>query len=512
MKSRTHYSVLNSTVSFFIYLLRLIVAFFVRTFFIKYLGVEYLGLNGLFTNILSFLSLAELGIGTTIVYELYRPLAQKNNEEIRAFMRLYKKAYTIIGIVIGVVGVTIIPFLPTIVGHNDIPNVNILYVLFLTNSVASYFFTYKRSLLNADQQNFKTVINDFVFYVLLSVVQVGLLIGTKSFVLYLVVQIVSTILSNLSISFLVDRQYPFLRYGSVAKLPKSKIHSLVKNVVGNLSSQIGSIVVLGSDNILISMFVGLSAVGLYSNYTLITNAAKSLIQQVTNSVTSSIGNLLASNNRERHYEVFKTYLFINTTFDYFCCVGMFALLNPFITIWIGKEYVLPNHTVMLICIYMGLLIYQNTVRNYSSAYGLFWEQRLKPLFEAVVNLAVSVLLLKVFHMGIDGVLYGTIASTLLVDAWYEPIVVFKYGMLRSARWYFLKTGLFYIKFLIGLFSIEFISPWITVNNISSFIQGFFLYLFCVIITYLALFGFDKQMSIVAQKLMGRWVPSSRRLR
>ena len=195
MKSRTHYSVLNSTTSAAVYMIKLLIGFVSRTFFIKYLGSEYLGLNGLFTNILSFLSLAELGIGTTIVYELYKPLATRNIEEINAFMGLYKKAYDIIGIAIGVLGMGVIPFLPIIVGHNvTIHNIPLLYVLFLANSVVSYFFTYKRSILNADQQNYKVIINDFVFYVIVSIIQIGLLLYTSNFTLYLTVQIAFTLI------------------------------------------------------------------------------------------------------------------------------------------------------------------------------------------------------------------------------------------------------------------------------------------------------------------------------
>lgn len=502
MKSRTHYSVLNSTTSAAVYIIKLLIGFVSRTFFIKYLGSEYLGLNGLFTNILSFLSLAELGIGTTIVYELYKPLATRNIKEINAFMGLYKKAYDIIGIAIGVLGMGVIPFLPIIVGRNvTIHNIPLLYVLFLANSVVSYFFTYKRSILNADQQNYKVTLNDFVFYVIVSIIQIVLLIYTSNFILYLIVQIIFTFISNISISIIANKQYPFLSESGSYKLPKSRVKELAKNVFGNLSSQIGAIVVLGSDNILISMFVGLSAVGLYSNYTLITNAVKSLLQQVTNSITSSIGNLLTDSNEERHYNIFNLYLFINSSLVFLVYVGLFGMLNPFITIWLGKKYLFPEYTVMLIVFSIATLNYQSTVRNFSSAYGLFWEQRWKPLFEALLNILFSLFFLMVMKLQINGVLLGTTFSTLLVDFWYEPFIVFKYGFRRSSKQYFTRTIIFYAKFIVAIIAIHYLNSFLIVTNLRSFIVYLFVFSITLLLIYLVLFGTTKEFPIILKKLL-----------
>ena len=196
-QSRLYYSIMNSSISTLVFFLKLIMQFVVRTFFIRYLGVTYLGLNGLFTNVLSILSLAELGIGTSIVYSMYKPIAVGDKEEINALMDLYKKAYHFIGVGVAVIGVSIIPLFPYISGDYSISNQFILYyLLYLSNSVLSYFFTYKRSLLIAHQRTYIVNLNDFIFLLLSNVFQIYLLIHYKSFSLYLIVQLVFTLLGN----------------------------------------------------------------------------------------------------------------------------------------------------------------------------------------------------------------------------------------------------------------------------------------------------------------------------
>lgn len=502
MKSRTHYSLINSSVSSIIYFLRLILGFIVRTFFIKYLGAKYLGLNGLFTNILSFLSLAELGFGATMVYELYEPLAKNDKKKICAYMLLYKRVYSIIGVVIGILGICLIPFLPFIIkNENQIPNVNLFYVLFLSNSVISYFFTYKRSILIADQKNYRVLINDFAFYFLSSILQICVLVFFQNFTFYLLIQILTTLLSNISISKIADSEYPIIKKKTNYIIPKKDVSKLKKNVVGNISGQIGGVVVLGSDNILISMFVNLASVGIYSNYTLLTNSVKTLMQQATNSITASIGNLVIDQDINKHYTIFKQYLFLNTSLNYFCVTILFALINPFIIIWVGKDYLLSENTVLLLMIYLGLLIYQNAVRNFCSAYGLFWEQKMVPIYEAITNLTFSLIFLIYFHLGIDGVLLGTICSTLTVDVWYEPYILFKKGMHKSLKEYSLKTLISYLKILIGLLVVHFARNIVPVNNIVTFIVDSLFTFIYIIISYLILFGYERDFKIIVNRLL-----------
>ncbi|EMF0473623.1 transporter, partial [Enterococcus faecium] len=233
----------------FIYILRIVIQFVGRSFFIYFLGAKYLGLNGLFTNILSFLSLAELGIGSSIIYSLYKPLAQKDESKVKALMNLYKKTYEFIGIFIGIVGVLIIPLLPLFIKNStDIPHMYRYYVLFLLNSVLSYFFTYKRSLAIADQKNYLVAINDFAFLFFMNIVQVIALYFYSNFTLFLIVQILFTLFSNINISRTVDKRYSYLKEKDVISLDKQTKDEVKKNVIGNMSSKIGGVIVMGTDN------------------------------------------------------------------------------------------------------------------------------------------------------------------------------------------------------------------------------------------------------------------------
>ncbi|WP_262316609.1 lipopolysaccharide biosynthesis protein [Lacticaseibacillus parakribbianus] len=450
MRSRTHLSIVNTTAATLMYFLRILLGFVSRTFFIHQLGVEYLGLNGLFTNILSFLSLAELGFGTSIAFELYSPIANKNFEAIKSLMYLYRKAYRIIGIIIGALGIIIMPILPYMMkGGIDAPYL-LYYLLFLANSVISYFFTYKRSLLNADQKNYVVIINDFLVFAVTVAFQVSVLVIWQSYTGYLVLQIVGTLTANLTITAIANKQYPYLLEKNIENVDPTTVRGLFKNVIGNISSQIGTIVVTGSDNILISAFVGLTEVGIYSNYTLLTNALRSLVQQATGSLTASFGNLIAEKSGQKTMRIFHRYWFINSSVSYLTAIAVFLLVNDFVRIWVGSKYLLPKHTVFLMSLYLFLLMFQGTVRSFISAFGLFWQQRWKPVFESVTNLGLSVFFLKVLDLSIDGVLLGTICSTLLVIAWYEPYLLFKYGFKSSVRSYLVGTLGFYFAYFITI--------------------------------------------------------------
>lgn len=435
-KSRLEYSILNSSISMFIYILRLLIQFVARSFFIHYLGAEYLGLNGLFSNILSFLSLAELGIGTSIVFSLYKPLAENDEKHIVSLMRLYKKAYEMIGIAIGIIGLIIIPLLPFIIKDSnniEMTNVYLYYILFLMNSVVSYFFTYKRSLIIADQKNYLVALNDFVFLFVLNVIQIICLYLFKNFTIFLVTQIVFTLIGNISISIITDRKYPFLKKVSPDKIEPELKQEIKKNVIGNMSSKLGGVIVMGTDNILISGFVGLTAVGIYSNYSLIIVSIQNLCKQITNSITASLGNFAISGERERAFDLFKRHLFVNHSLIYFSSIILLIVINPFISIWIGSEYVLSDVTIFLIIFNYVIQVYRNTNFIFIESFGLYWEQRYKPVIEAMMNLVLSLIFLMGFDLGINGVLLGTIFSSLGFVVWYEGFVIFKNALNRPFK-------------------------------------------------------------------------------
>lgn len=491
-KSRLEYSILNSSISMFIYILRLLIQFVARSFFIHYLGAEYLGLNGLFSNILSFLSLAELGIGTSIVFSLYKPLAENDEKHIVSLMRLYKKAYEMIGIAIGIIGLIIIPLLPFIIKDSnniEMTNVYLYYILFLMNSVVSYFFTYKRSLIIADQKNYLVALNDFVFLFVLNVIQIICLYLFKNFTIFLVTQIAFTLIGNISISIITDKKYPFLKKVSPDKIEPELKQEIKKNVIGNMSSKLGGVIVMGTDNILISGFVGLTAVGIYSNYSLIIVSIQNLCKQITNSITASLGNFAISGERERAFDLFKRHLFVNHSLIYFSSIILLIVINPFISIWIGSEYVLSDVTIFLIIFNYVIQVYRNTNFIFIESFGLYWEQRYKPVIEAMMNLVLSLIFLMGFGLGINGVLLGTIFSSLGFVVWFEGFVIFKNALNRPFKAFvklfvryileLLCSGLIVKKIMIILFSrnngVLFLVFEVFITGLISLIIYIFLY-------------------------------------
>lgn len=440
---RVSHSIRNIITALIGQVLGIILSFIGRMVFINVLGTEYLGVNGLFTNLLSILCLAEMGVGAAIIYSLYKPLATKNTREIKALMHFYEVAYRIIGSTIFLLGIGVVPFLNYIIKDQpDIPHLTLIYLLFLINTVSSYFFAYKRSLIIADQKNYITTIYRYGFYILLNIIQIAILIGTKNFILFLIVQIITTILENLMVARRADKMYPFLREGEKVKLDKVSRQKITKNIRAMMCHRIGGVVVNGTDNILISSFVGLAWVGLYSNYYLIINAINIIVGQIFSAVTASVGNLNALESKKKSYRIYKCSLFANFWIAGFCSISLWILFNPFINLWIGEKYLFESILVLILVINFYITMVRKTTLVYKDAMGLFWYDRYKPLFEAIINIVVSVLLAP--QLGIAGVFIGTFVSTITTSFWVEPYILYKYGFEMKVRDYFYR----YMKYTV----------------------------------------------------------------
>ena len=439
---RLHNTLRNSSVSMVCQLASSGLSFINRTFFIYYLNTMYLGINGLFSNILSVLSLAELGLGTAITYKLYKPLAEKDTRRIMALMNFYKSAYRLIGVAVLVLGLLLTPFLDTLVGeHPDIPNFILLYVLYLINSVASYFFTFKRSLLSADQKEYINSFNRLAFTVLQNIGQFLVLLFTREFILYLIVTIICTVASNIRISYECDRLYPYLKNNS-EHLGKDEKKDLLKYVFAQTFHKIGGVVVNGTDNVLITTMVknGLINVGLLSNYNLIIGVLKNFINSIFNSAVASVGNLNASESTEKSKDIFNQMFFLNYLFYGFTAVCFFNLAQPFVSLWIGDDFLLSNAVLFVVVVNYYLSGMRQTCITFNTTLGLFWNDRYKPLFEAAINLVASIIFIK--WMGLVGVFLGTTVSNLTTNFWVEPYLLYKHGFSYRLADYFKRYSLY----------------------------------------------------------------------
>lgn len=467
-ESRTKSSIKNIIYTVGGQLIKELLAFAVRTVFIKTLAAEYLGVNGLFTNILSFLSLAEMGVGSALVFSMYKPMADHDEEQLKMYMAVYRRVYTFIGILVLTIGLSLTPFLDFFMKERpDIAHLDLIYVLYVLNTGATYFFAYKGSIFNADQRAYVVTANTTIFNIIQSIVRICILLITHDFIAYLTISIVIVYIQNFVIARKADKAYPFLKDKNVKKLSKDESITLKKNIGALLMHKIGSVVLNSSDNLIISKFVSVVSVGLYSNYSLLINAIKTTFDMLMGSITTSIGNLCVKESKEKMLQVHNTILLINIWVASFCVICLYNLLNPFIKIWIGEQYLFSNITVLAVMISFYIQITMRTSEIFKSALGLFWNDRYAPVAQCILNVVISVALVQ--KMEITGIFVGTSVAMLLTKWWITPYVVYKNKFQMSVGHYFFKYFLFSAVGVVSFIVTTFLVSTINDGSIITFI-------------------------------------------
>lgn len=426
-KSRIVNVTYNFTFGILRQILKLVCNFGVRTVFIYFLGKEYLGIDGLFLSIISVLNLAELGIESGIIYCLYRPIAENDIYKIQAYMKYYKKAYMCIGCIIAMVGLCLVPYLPFLMkGVDDIVNVKFIYLLYLGQTVVSYiFFAYRSALFTASQKKSILHIIQSITIVGVSVFQILDLIFLKSFVGYIMLGLGGNIFNNILVAIASERFYPEIWKKNDSRLTQEERCDLKKKICGLAMYKFSGTVLSSTDNLIISGFIGTSELGLYTNYTLLFQYIQAIPALLFDSLTASIGNINVVENKEKKLLIFKKLNFLNFWIYGFSGIEMLCITNYFIEeIWIGKDYLLNNSVVIFLFLNYITAGLQQTVIAHKDACGLFWEGRWRPVFSGVLNLVISILLVRPF--GIEGVIVGTIISRFLTTWWFDPWLIYKY--------------------------------------------------------------------------------------
>lgn len=467
--SRTKNVVINMLVGTMFQVISLVMGFINRTLFIKILSAEYLGINSLFTNILTILSFAELGIGNAIIFNLYKPLADKNERKIKILLNFYKKTYFIIGMFILIVGLMLIPFLPNLI--NEMPNVKeniyLIYSLFLFDTVISYFFTYRTSLITADQKNYIIVRTIQSFKIAQIIVQIIVLYFTHNYYLYLVLQLLNTAITYIYLAYKSKKMYPFTKKLGKEALSKKEKKNIFTNVKALFISKFGSVVLNGTDSIIISKYLGLTILGLYSNYYLIISAIAQILSQLFNAFTSSVGNLIAKEESEKTKKVFNQ-VFYFTEFVYcIVCICLYLLFNDFVRLWLGEEYLLSNFVVFSIVAHLYVNGVQFAGFTFKNASGNFKYFKYAPVFASLLNIIVSIILAK--KIGLAGVFIATIVARATTATWIDPYIIYKKVFKSSVIEYFIKYFKYLIIILICFLPCYFISKIIVVTNIWLFI-------------------------------------------
>lgn len=448
--SRTTNTLFNFTSSIGGQLLTIIMQFVVRTFFINTLGKSYLGISGLFSNILSMLSLAELGVGSAILFKLYEPIAVDNRRRITVLMKFYKRVYMFIGAIIAVLGCCLIPFLPFLIKDYDRLetlhiNAVFVYLLYLLQSVSSYlFFAYKSAIVKAHQKEYLLNLAKYAVTIISSIVQIILLVTMKSFIVYVMVLIGTVIFENCVYAVIANRMYPYIKEETDEKLSREEVRGVFKDCSALLLYKLNGVVLKATDNIVLSTFIGLEIVGLYTNYYVFYTTINTLFAKVFGSVSHSLGNLHATSTKEHEYTIFRAVNLITMILGGTAGVGIFVCADDFVLNWIGQEWVIPQPFSLLMGLEIVTLAIRVALSKYRTTMGLFQQAKYRPLFGMIINLVVSVVLVR--YWGICGVLVGTLAADWLTFMWYDPIIIHKYGFKNEA----LTKGYFYrlIKYLI----------------------------------------------------------------
>ena len=426
----------NTAVTLLTQLVKNVLGFLSRTVFIWVLGKELLGINSLFTEILTMLSFAELGIGNAFVYSLYKPLAERDNVKLGSLMRLYAKAYKGIGLLIGVLGLCLLPFLKMLVGDVAVDD-SLLYTIFLMyvfNTAVSYFFVYKTSLIVADQKNYIVLIAQEGFHAVQVAVQVAVLLLTGNYVLFMAITVVCTIGTNALLAHKADKMYPFLLEKMVKPLSAEERDEIVANVKSLVVYKLGSTVLGGTDSILISAIINVVTVGFYSNYKLLVDLFTSLGSQAVSSITASVGNVNASEGKERKEAIFDGLLCASAWFFGLSAVGLLLLSNDFIRLWVGTDYVLDIASVAAIVgafyvnnMHHACFVYRNTA-------GLFVYGKYIPVIASVLNIGLDVAL--GMWIGLPGIFLATIIARMLTYEIVDPLIIYRRVFGKSVLTYY----------------------------------------------------------------------------
>ena len=484
-----------------------LMSFVLRTVFIMHLNEDLLGINSTYGNILSLLNMAELGIGTALNFSLYGPVARGEKEKIKSYMQLYRKAYFIIACVVAAVGLLLTPFLQYFKlrspENTTVRELTIYYLIFLFNTVSSYFVAYKYSLINAEQKNYIQTNIITITKVIVVFLQIIVVIVTRNFLLYLLTDAVVQLIQKVFVSKFLDKMYPYLKEKDVQKLSKEESDEVWKKTKALVFHKVGDVARLQTDALIISTFVEVAMAGVVDNYNMVISTVSNFVNIIFNSVISSFGNLIATESRQKQFSMFKVYRFFASWIYGFSCVGFMVLLTPLIRLWLGNHWILTSAAVYCILIDYYFKGDRIVLSNYKTAAGVFEPDKYLALIQGAVNLVISIVLVQT-PLGITGIYIGTIVSGLIAN-FTKPVIIYKECFDMKAGSYFADT----LKYLASLVFVLVVSQLISVKvlanlNILTFI------LMALIITvlfngvYFILYGRSEEFKYLTGKVKDKF--------
>lgn len=478
LSSRTKKSIVNIFAGTGYQIFSIFLNFLSRSIFIHILGNRYLGIDSLFSNVLSILSLAELGIGSAMVYCMYEPLAKHDYDKLASLAQYFKKIYRIIAFTVLLTGLLFMPFLGFIVKlENDIENLSVFYLLYLLDTVVSYLCMYKTTILTADQKNYVLQLIRASFDIIRILAQITILLFLKNYLFYLIIQIVCSICYNLFSASYVSRIYPFVEKSS-CDLQASEKKAIWDNIKAMFSYKLGGVVLNNTDQLLISIFVSTECVGLYSNYYLPIKSVMGITSAVFIAVQASIGNLTVEKNQEKQYEVFNVLDFASFWIYGIFTVGFCVMLQDFIRLWIGDGYLLSNSLVYIISTTYYLTGVLYPIWCYRETVGLFKHTKNIMLYASFINILFSIWLGEIF--GIEGILFATIIARVFTNIWFEPYKLFSIYFGKNVIKYYWQKLEQCLVLVLTIIVINYITSYFSISNL--FVHFMVKGAICVIIT------------------------------
>ncbi len=448
-ESRTKNSILNFFTGIGGQILVVLLNFVSRTVFIKILGAEYLGISGLFGDILTMLSLAELGFDTAISFKLYKPMAEHDDVKVRQYVVFFRNVYCFVGMFMLAAGLALIPFLRYLIKDYDSLsglgiNAVLIFVLFLLQNVSTYLFmAYRSIVVKTKQKQYLLELVGYAVAVFGCVAKILSLVLFRSFIAYIIAVLITYVIQNLANAAIATKRFPQYFKKEPTRLSRGEKRDLYKDCAALLVDKVNVVVLRATDNIVLSTMIGLAMVGLYSNYLAIHSALYKLLRVLLRAVKASLGDMFASDSMERKYRFFKTVGFLTALMYGTAGVCVAAVGNELIECWIGSAYVLPQPLPLLVgaeLVVDGMRLALSQIIDVS---GIFKKMWFRPLIGAVINVIASIVLATFW--GVNGVVAGTIIATVCSNILIDPILIHKYSFNGyKPVWAYYARNLFYL--------------------------------------------------------------------
>ena len=504
MGERVHRSVMNIKVGMIFYILSLILAFFSRKIFLDCLGTEFIGLTGMLMNIMSFLSVAELGIGASIIYFLYKPIQEANYEKINEIMSMLSYLYRCVGGIIGIIGIIISIFFPWWFDNlsTGLPLVYFAFYSFLASSCAGYIFNYKQLLVGADQKQY--LVNTYFQSISIaqSIIQIVLAYHFRNLYLWVLVGLIFTIIGIIVFNYRIQHLYPWLRINiKEGRQNLRRNPEILRKTRQIFIQKVKDFILYRSDEILVGTFVGVVQVAYYGNYTIITNKLNFLVNILSDGMNAGIGNLIAEGNTDNTMKVFWELTAVRFLVVGIVIFGLLLFTHSFICYWFGKQYLLSDLILYLLVFNIFIMLSRGVVEMYISASGLFsdvWAA----WTELILNISITLSLAPLF--GIVGILLGKIISVFFIATFWKPYFLFSKGLHLPVVNYWKGMLPYYIIFFVFTVIAIFLKKSIFDSHLGSLLSlvfyGTITYTILIVAYFITLFLATKGMKyFIARK-------------